>query len=64
MLHVAFIFNKVLNPNRVTLSAQQLMPPYRAFAHLAGVTDYTTETGVDGKEPGPVQRTARGFQPD
>lgn len=35
MLHVAFIFN------RVTLSTQQLMPPYRAFTDLAGVTDYT-----------------------
>lgn len=41
MLHVAFIFNKVLKPNRVTLSTQQLMPPHGAFTHLAGVTDYT-----------------------
>lgn len=41
MLHVAFIFNKVLNPNRITLFTQQLMQPYQAFTYLAGMTDYT-----------------------
>lgn len=52
MLHVAFILNKVLNPNRVTLSTQQLMAPYRAFIHLAGVTDYTHRNGWMGRSQG------------
>lgn len=52
-----FIFNKVLNHNRVTLFTQQLMQPYLAFSYCAGVIDATlTETRVGGKEPGPVPK--------